>query len=62
MYRFFARPDNGGMTPEQTDRLPLYLASVFMGAISPDHENLEMTETDMRRYAGMKKWKRKPTL
>ena len=46
------------MTHEQVDAMPLYLAAIRMGAMSPDHANLQMTEADVRRYPGMKKWRR----
>jgi hypothetical protein len=45
------------MTPAEVDQLPVYLASIMLGAMSPDHTHLSMTAKDQVRYAGMKKWK-----
>lgn len=39
--------------------MPLYLASILMGAMSPDHTDLQMTARDASVYNGMSKWKRK---
>ena len=57
MYEYFA--ERYRMKPDEVDRLPLYLGAIMIGALSPDHENLQMTEADMRRYSGMKKWKQR---
>jgi hypothetical protein len=45
------------MTPEQVDHLPMYLASIMMGAMSPDHTHLSMTGRDLARFHGMEKWR-----
>lgn len=29
----------------------------MMGAMSPDHTHLSMTNKDFQRFSGMKKWK-----
>jgi len=42
-------------TPEQLNQCPLYLACIEMGAISPDHERLFLSDLDRMRYFGSKR-------
>lgn len=50
MYFYFA--ERFGFSPEVVDRIPLYSACLLMGAIGPDHTNVEMTPNDFARYYG----------
>ena len=50
MYQFFA--EQYGWPPETVDRLTLYQAAIFMGAICPDHGTVKMTRKDHARYYG----------
>lgn len=50
IYQFFA--GQYGWTPDQVDRLTMYQACIFMGAITPDHGRMKMSLQDYCRYYG----------
>ena len=58
VYEFFASAEHGSMTQEQVDAMPIYQASLRMGALSPDHTHLSMCAEDLSRY-DMSKWKKR---
>ena len=45
------------MKPAEVLALPQYLGLIMLGALSPDHTRLSMTEKDVERYPGIKRWR-----